>query len=516
MKNRIKIVLSSIIYTYLFYEQGAGVNILLLNLLLIPSLLFSDKSFLKNQHALLFASGAIVSSIFTFIYGNNLSVIANILSLAFLSVTIVLNKSSILTRIAHIVYNFASSFIQVIVRAIEKLKPVKVDENGVEKPKNNALIYFFCILVFTLFVSFYRYSNITFNSFVLQLNTNFISFKLIMFYFVGFILMYGYFRPQTIGMLSIYESSLPDSLANKPFAEYQFLGSTIFEINEYKAGTIMLSLLNLLLLLVNVLDLPYIFSGSLPENISYSEYLHQGIFSLILSIITAISLLLWYFRGSLNYFEKKTLKILAIIWILQNLVLVFSAIYKNYLYIDEFDLTYKRIGVYLFLTCTIAGLALTYIKIVYTRSNWFLVKSNSLIWYLILILSVTVNWDQQIASYNIKQAVAKNRIPDLDYLYSLSYQAYPLVFKYDYDRMAKTKSLINSKDKTGIKMIPGEGMIKLSRLLREEDKYTWQSYNIARCNMYDELSILFKPDYKNESFKDFLRLQTYAACRNLF
>lgn len=78
MKNGIFIFISSIIYTYLLYNQGIGVNILLLNLVLIPTLFLSNKNYLKNKLSLLFAAGALVSSVFSFVTGHAVTVWAKI------------------------------------------------------------------------------------------------------------------------------------------------------------------------------------------------------------------------------------------------------------------------------------------------------------------------------------------------------------------------------------------------------------------------------------------------------
>jgi hypothetical protein len=243
----------------------------------------------------------------------------------------------------------------------------------------------------------------------------------------------------------------------------------------------MLSLLNGLLLLVNVLDLQFMFGGELlPANISYSEYVHQGIFSLILSIIIAIGIILWYFRGTQNFAEQKTLKVLAYVWIAQNLIMLLSAAYKNNLYINEFSLTYKRIGVYVFLIATATGLLFTLIKLITKRSNFYLVKANSLAWYVILVMAVPIGWDKMIAGFNIYQAQSKGKEPDVAYLWSLSYQAYPALINYEISKYGK--DYMNY-------YYPKQKLISLAN---KEDKYTWQSYNLARCNGYDEITPLLE------------------------
>jgi hypothetical protein len=243
--------------------------------------------------------------------------------------------------------------------------------------------------------------------------------------------MYAFFRPRILAVLAIYEKMIPLNITSDGYQSYSFLGNNVEEETEFRTGVVMLSLLNGLLLLVNVIDLQFMFGSQLlPANISYADYVHQGIFSLILSIVIAIAIILWYFRGSQNFAQQKTLKTLAYLWIAQNLIMLLSAAYKNHLYINEFSLTYKRIGVYAFLLCTIAGLILTFIKIINKRSNFYLVKANSLVWYVILVMAVPIGWDKMIAEFNIYQAESKGKEPDVNYLSSLSYQALPVLLKY--------------------------------------------------------------------------------------
>jgi hypothetical protein len=242
---------------------------------------------------------------------------------------------------------------------------------------------------------------------------------------------------------------------------------------------------------------------------------HQGIFSLILSIVIAIAIILWYFRGSQNFAQQKTLKTLAYLWIAQNLIMLLSAAYKNHLYINEFSLTYKRIGVYAFLLCTIAGLILTFIKIINKRSNFYLIKANSLVWYVILVMAVPIGWDKMIAEFNIYQAESKGKEPHVNYLSSLSYQALPVLLKYEFE---KHPEMFNYP--TGTYFYDAnysEKIIynKLRNLVNNEGNYTWQSYNLARCKGYDEITLLLTKHTNLLQAYPFSFFKIYSNYRNL-
>src|SRR5690606_9210762 len=69
-----------------------------------------------------------------------------------------------------------------------------------------------------------------------------------------------------------------------------------------KAGFNLFVLLNLLILSVNITDLVFLWGGAeLPEGVSYSQMVHQGVGSLIFSIILAVSVILFVFNGKAKF-----------------------------------------------------------------------------------------------------------------------------------------------------------------------------------------------------------------------
>ena len=149
-------------------------------------------------------------------------------------------------------------------------------------------------------------------------------------------------------------------------------------------GGYCLPLLNGLLLFFHISDIFYLITDRLPEGMSYTEYLHQSVNTLILSIVLAIAIVMYFFRGNLNFWQNnRRLKTLTYLWIAQNGVLVLTTAYKNFLYIEGWHgLTHKRIGVYVYLLLTMIGLITTYIKVEKVKSNWYLFRQNA--WLLLL------------------------------------------------------------------------------------------------------------------------------------
>jgi hypothetical protein len=484
MKNQSILWPLAAIYTFLLYHQGAGMNILLLNLVLLTTLYIKYKNQLLQKTNLILVIGALFSAIFVSIHGHFLSVFANIVSLAFLSINLFLKKSSMLSLLLHSLYAYITTLVN---RAIQRFNatPIQENETEQEKPKVNRLfIGLISVAVFGLFITFYRYSSASFNQFVLNLNLDFISFPLMVYYAFACGIVSIFLKPIYLENIANKELSQTNFLSHSTFKEYNIFGSAIQEITEDTLAKFLLIGLNLMLLLVNVLDTDFMLSGKLPNGVNYSEYLHQGVTSLILSILSAIAIILWFFRGSQNFKENKSIKYLTYLWIVLNIWLLASAAYRNQLYIADHSLyTYKRIGVYVFLLCALIGLGLTFFKIKNQYSNYFLIKSNSLVWYTILILSVSINWDGFIAKNHIQAAKQRSESPDLNYLCGLNYQAYPAVIDYLCLEMKKEGSQV---DYDPYYYYANTEDLLQKMIIREQD-YTWKSFNYARCKSYRQI-----------------------------
>lgn len=135
-----------------------------------------------------------------------------------------------------------------------------------------------------------------------------------------------------------------------------------------------------------------------------SEETHERVNAVIMSIVMAILVIMFYFKSNFNFDTKAGLmKILAKIWIFLNVILVVSAMVKNSEYIINYGFTYKRLGVYGFLILALIGLIMTFIKIQQKKRNAFLF--NTMTWYLygfILVCSY-INWGGIITSENMKR-----------------------------------------------------------------------------------------------------------------
>lgn len=135
-----------------------------------------------------------------------------------------------------------------------------------------------------------------------------------------------------------------------------------------------------------------------------SEETHERVNAVIMSIIMAILVIMFYFKSGFNFDPKaRLMKILAKVWIFLNAVLVLSAALKNYEYIASYGFTYKRLGVFAFLMLSLAGLTMTFIKIRMQKRNVFLFNTMAWYFYGAILVCSYINWGGFITSQNMKR-----------------------------------------------------------------------------------------------------------------
>ena len=223
-----------------------------------------------------------------------------------------------------------------------------------------------------------------------------------------------------------------DQASNEKLKRTKKKGYKNFKFNsllsEYKAGVFLLIILNILILILNIIDIKWVWFSFEWEGQYLKQFVHEGTYLLILSILISIALVLYYFRGNLNFYQNnKWLKYLSYIWLAQNAVLTLSVAIRNFWYIYYFALAYKRIGVIIFLVLTIYGLYTVFVKVQQKKSAFYLFRANAYSLFVALIISSLVNWDTVIAKYNFSHA--DTSFLHLRYLATLSDKTLPALDK---------------------------------------------------------------------------------------
>ena len=263
--------------------------------------------------------------------------------------------------------------------------------------------------------------------------------------------------------------------------------------NQNRRGIILLLLVNVLLLIENIIDIKWLWFGfQLPETFSLQHYVREGTGFLIASILLSIGVLLYYFRRNQNFYSKNSLlKILAYLWVGQNLLLCFSLFLRNYHYIDFHGLAYKRIGVIVFISLTIFGLITLYNKIRNVKSVYYLLRMNTWALYVILVLLSCYNWDVNIAKYNLAHW-NKGEI-DVDFYLKLSDKALPVVFQ----NLDSVRTQMEAHKKNKVQWIThldydifvNELQAKRDKFIQKYEEHSWLSFNFSDQKAYNRLTV---------------------------
>lgn len=510
-KNDWVFTISVLMYSLLFWKQMPGLNAFLFTALVLTGQLLINRSVWRIRSWCFAAAGALGSSFCVLYYGDTLSCFAVFASLLLASYFAFQQKGSVLVGLFSSLIAVCASAGFMIVDANERRRK-REQHHPAARSGKRLLIVLIALLVVLLFFFMYRESSVLFYQLTQKINLDFICFPWIAFTLIGALLLYGFYYHNSIPGVDEWDAK--QALNLSPGKEPSGLDKLMSIESEQFAGMVLLVLLNLLLLVVNGLDAAFIFGGkgNLPEGVTYTTYVHQGVGMLIASIIIAMLIILYFFRGRMNFFTKnKSLRNLALLWIVQNALLLFSTAWRNDVYVLMFGLTYKRIGVFIYLLLTLIGLSVTAWKVYGKKTNAFLIRCNSWLFYAVWIIACFVNWDGMIFSFNMQRPVKA----DMDYMNTLSVNILPDLFSYSQQHPAQTSPGFKEELSKRIFLF-----MSREKEVREQSK--WPSYRIRPAAIYDALRsqenmvpgkvlslqdaelkhIWFFPGYENISFLD--------------
>lgn len=447
-------LIGGVIFNYLFWMERLALNLLLYSLFITVMLLF-NKEIIKSKKFILYNSLHLLSALLVVFNNSDLTVIGYYFSLAiFIGFAHVQLIRSIFTAIL-------AAFLQIVsspVNLVKRLAMVKVGHSSIAPILKKIKYIVIPIVVIFLFSIIYSIANPVFAKYIALIATNIGNFISNVFTFIFGDLSVARFLHVILGILLTAgiligfkdkslqnaELTLTEKLIrkrkHKPLPSFGtelkniFSGSLVSKKMALKTeniiGIISFTALNLLLLFLNAIDVSTLWLGKL-DNLAgknYSAELHEGTNALIFSIVMAMMVILYFFSGNINFFSKnKTIRLLAYIWIIQNAFLVSSVLLRDYNYIDMHGLTYKRIGVIVFLILCTVGLCTVYIKVAKQKTFFYLCKINGFVWYVLLLVFSFINWDVFIVSYNINNR--KSIALDLDHLMDMSDKTLPLLDK---------------------------------------------------------------------------------------
>lgn len=511
MKHKFKLtIIGGIIFSYLFFEQNLGINALLFSFVLLIFLVIQYPSFIRNKYAILCSLGALFSAFFIYWNNSTVSYYAYFLSMFGLMAFKNEGNFTLLNYALTYIINLVSTPVVLLNKDIKK--PVKtynetdLTVNDSSEKIKQIIGYAAVLFIIVIFFFIYQDANPLFYQYTKDLSLLNINYGYILFSLLGIVLLFTLFYNTAIKILYNAESKQEIDIQSENYL------SAFLE--KYKIHTIyfLFVVLNIMLLFINLLDVNYLYlSSTMPKGITQAQFVHNGVGTLILSIVLGASIICYLFKGELNFIqENKTIKLLVYVWIAQNIFMVFSTMLRNNLYVHNCGLTGKRIGVYYYLFFTIIGLLFTAYKIYKQKTVYFLYSTNTWIWYIVLVISCSINWESIIFNDQLKRY---NTTKTLDFEYAT---------RFDNSNLPELITLFNVGNKDNIDLKSSSNIYTICRdydnlkikvendvvdFLLEQDAAEWQSYNKIDNETY--LQIL-----KLNQQQQFKNIKLYAGASN--
>ena len=407
--KKLLLFIGALLFSTLFYGKSIGLNLFLFSIVTLVVLYVNNKDDFKNKRAILYSGLYLATGLAVFFHDSLVAVIANFVAFFTLIGLLSEHKSSIYINWLNGLYTTIAGF-------FHRNFSVNEEKQIIESKKDVDYMHLFKIIfipatIVIIFIGLYQNGNPLFSDIIDRIDLGFINIQWLLFASLGYYLFSNIHKPIEVEPATQTDLNTGNSL-------FKTIDFSIPELKqENQLGIILISLLNALIVLFLITDITFILTNEEIRGSVFSSQVHSGINALIASIVIAIIILLYVFRGDLNFYkDNKTLKRLAFTWIILNIILVLTIAVKNGQYIYYFGLTYKRIGVLVYLTLAVTGLITTLLKIDKIKNIWYLLRLNTKAAFVVLILASTVNWDYHITNYNFNYAKSM----DFNYLIELS------------------------------------------------------------------------------------------------
>lgn len=501
MKNAISVLmvpLNAIFFTLLFYHQSIGINFLIFVTVSLGILFWGVKKKPDGRVSWWVFAGTLLSALAVVVHNSSWSIFIAICSFFLLTGTFAYPKVQLLLTAAGIsVTNTIQSF-KPFMNSIHSVSSSNKGFRNVYKLIRMGLIP---LLIFFIFILIYRTSNPLFDKGITKVTTwiheNFSTFfshfngQLIFLVVFGCVISIWMFYAISNNFFTDVDKNGTDELTRTATNKGQRFIKTLALKNEFKSAVVLLLALNGLLLIVNCIDIYWVWFHFEWNGDYLKQFVHEGTYLLILSILLSIAIVLFYFRQNLNFYKKnKLLKKMALLWLAQNAVLAVSVGIRNIWYIHYFALAYKRIGVLFFLIATLYGIFTIYQKVQQKRSTFYLLRTNTLAIYLLLIVSTFFNWDVLIARYNFNHY--QKSFVHFDFLSTLSDNALPYLDK-SMDELIEIKMVQEQlfpfeENYMTIDLYHKKTESRKEKFMIRFSEKKWLSWNLAEANAYKKLN----------------------------
>lgn len=202
-----------------------------------------------------------------------------------------------------------------------------------------------------------------------------------------------------------------------------FDGNGDFDLPGVNTTSLLLSLIafNAIFLLQNAMDAAWLWGlVPLPDGLTLAQYAHRGAYPLVATaLLTAVFVLVALRPGS-RAAALPAIRRLVVLWIGQNLFLVFNAALRTFDYVETYSLTVLRISALLWMVLVAIGLVLVVWRMLVGKSSAWLINTNLAAAGIMLSVVCFVDLGAVAAQWNVRHAReigGKGAPLDLCYLY---------------------------------------------------------------------------------------------------
>jgi hypothetical protein len=206
---------------------------------------------------------------------------------------------------------------------------------------------------------------------------------------------------------------------------------------------VFLLLNNILFFAFILIQLEYLFGGEeviRNSSFTYAEYVHKGFYEFWATVVL-VSLIILSTGRKLSEQTGRVRSMVELSWIAmagQTFVIIASGFKRIMAYEDAYGYTYFRILVALFLLFMAGVFALFIFKIILRKSLGWLLSCGLCLAFLFLIFVSTFSVDKYIAEKNVARYLENNKQLDIDYLKTLSADAYPAIERLATESVSKS------------------------------------------------------------------------------
>ncbi len=207
------------------------------------------------------------------------------------------------------------------------------------------------------------------------------------------------------------------------FGTFDGSGDVVLPGVSLASVTLSLAAFNALFALQNLMDLAYLSHlAALPKGITLADYAHRGAYPLVATALLAALFVLVTMRPRSRTAASPLVRRLVTLWIVQNLLLVFSAALRTFDYVEAYSLTVLRLSALLWMALVAAGLVLVLWRMLHGKSASWLINANLAAAGLLLTGVAFVDLGAVAARWNVAHAMevgGSGQSLDLCYLDSL-------------------------------------------------------------------------------------------------